>query len=595
MSLWSVAMLRRILVLMGVVLAAQYLATNAIAQVSPGPLSRAHKSLEGVRNCTNCHAGGDHDMDERCLECHAGIGRLIETGNGLHAREGRQECAHCHPDHAGEDFALVEWGEGGSKSFDHERAGWTLSGAHAEVDCTECHRTERRSAAIRLREPDQGAGLDWAGINPSCSNCHSDQHEGRLGSDCSSCHNTAKWLDVPDFDHSKTRYALTGRHRTLECLACHQPGLFGATAQADAKRHLAPIAHAQCASCHRDPHNDRFGPNCAKCHNTRDFRSVDTRSFDHSRTRYPLAGAHARAACEGCHGGKSTPEVKKPAFDRCDRCHGDAHAGQLADATPAADCAVCHEVRGFRPSTFSAADHARTDYSLVGKHVEVACERCHEREQDRSVYGSAGVDLRPKASLCSDCHADAHGGQFAAREGAPDCSACHDQDGFRPSTFDAVAHAAAGWPLEGAHARLECARCHGLERAGLPSLATRPDLGTAKVALALQESSCSDCHADLHAGRYAAQPEFAECDACHTTEAFRPSRVDADMHSRFRFDLEGGHRATPCFLCHAPFAEPSLLSTPLQTLLLSAPEGLSVELWNVPSSCESCHLRGVPR
>ena len=44
---------------------------------------------------------------------------------------------------------------------------------------------------------------------------------------------------------------------------------------------------------------------------------------------------------------------------------------------PAGDCAVCHDVRAFRPSTWPVAEHQRTKYPLDGAHALAACEKCH--------------------------------------------------------------------------------------------------------------------------------------------------------------------------------------------------------------------------
>ncbi|MGE5731947.1 MAG: hypothetical protein ACM37U_08405, partial [Gemmatimonas sp.] len=49
-------------------------ASTARAQISPGPLSAAHASLDGPLNCTKCHAGGGkQSMTNRCLSCHREI------------------------------------------------------------------------------------------------------------------------------------------------------------------------------------------------------------------------------------------------------------------------------------------------------------------------------------------------------------------------------------------------------------------------------------------------------------------------------------------------------------------------------------------
>ena len=125
------------------------LLSTAGAQISPGPLAAAHASLDGPLNCTKCHAGGKASMTSRCVSCHREIAWLAERNRGLHARAGRADCATCHPDHAGRDFALVKWPDGSANRFDHARAGWSLEGKHARLSCEKCHTADRRVSPPR--------------------------------------------------------------------------------------------------------------------------------------------------------------------------------------------------------------------------------------------------------------------------------------------------------------------------------------------------------------------------------------------------------------------------------------------------------------
>ena len=107
---------------------------------------------------------------------------------------------------------------------------------------------------------------------------------------------------------------------------------------------------------------------CSSCHVTDSFRRVDNPSFDHNRTGYPLAGEHLRVSCEKCHrqnidGGlvaatREAAALRRLPHERRDDCHADAHGGQLANRPERVDCAVCHEVQGWKPSTFTVERHA---------------------------------------------------------------------------------------------------------------------------------------------------------------------------------------------------------------------------------------------
>ena len=89
------------------------LRTASSAQISPGPLSRPHQSLNGSTNCASCHKfGGQAAL--KCLDCHTEIATRLSARRGLHATynipaNSSQECARCHSEHNGEDFPLIKW------------------------------------------------------------------------------------------------------------------------------------------------------------------------------------------------------------------------------------------------------------------------------------------------------------------------------------------------------------------------------------------------------------------------------------------------------------------------------------------------------
>ena len=110
---------------------------------------------------------------------------------------------------------------------------------------------------------------------------------------------------------------------------------------------------------------------------------IEKNRFDHARTKYPLTGKHAAVSCAACHKDFSTPALKKPAFATCASCHADAHKGTATLAGKPVDCASCHTVNGYVPSTYTVANHATAKYPLEGKHATVACGDCHTRSAVR--------------------------------------------------------------------------------------------------------------------------------------------------------------------------------------------------------------------
>jgi hypothetical protein len=568
-------------------------APDARAQLSPGPLARAHAQLEGHANCLRCHGVRRADsMDAQCLACHGEIAWQIERRLGLHGRDELDACARCHPDHAGADFELIHWEEGSPEKFDHDRTGWPLSGRHASAACRACHKQGFQVGEVVERIKRADRDRSWLGLVRDCTACHADRHDGTLGADCARCHSDRVWKPAGNFDHARSDYPLTGKHAAVSCERCHLvPGRIFLRGTDGAERpRYRPLPHAECSDCHADAHAGRLGAACASCHVTDGFQRVDRERFDHEHTRYPLRGRHRALACAACHDPRSA-WGRNPPFERCDSCHRDAHAGGATIAGRPADCAACHDERSFVPSTFTVADHDRTDYALEGGHRRQECRRCHPQLPPGPAgarLGSSRVLLRPPHAACRDCHADLHGGQLASIEGAGACESCHTVAGFRPTTFDLTRHAATAFPLAGRHAAAACADCHGPARRDLGPLPAASALGQAGVALTVLSGDCASCHLDPHDGRFARGGERAlaqGCRSCHGFDHFRPSAVDAERHRAFAYPLDGAHLATPCSDCHAELREPAS-----QIHLLHAvgqPRRLTFVATH--DRCEACH------
>lgn len=167
--------------------------------------------------------------------------------------------------------------------------------------CMDCHKDV--AADVRARTGFHGRGVK-AGVG--CNACHTD-HEGRDAD--------IVRLDRDSFDHSRTDFALTGAHAGPACDSCHAP------------RKKWRDAPKLCNDCHQkqDVHRGKLGTDCAACHVTDSFAKA---KFDHSRTKFPLQDAHARAACEACH---RTPDFKDTPRE-CVACHSrdDVHRGGAA-------------------------------------------------------------------------------------------------------------------------------------------------------------------------------------------------------------------------------------------------------------------------
>jgi hypothetical protein len=543
------------------------LSSPASAQISPGPLARPHSSLNGPTNCTECHQLSRGEPAFRCLNCHREIANRLDAHKGLHASYNMkpgssQECAKCHSDHNGEDFPLVKWD---IKTFDHKQTGYALEGKHAGLECAKCHTPDHISAAERATIKVKDLAKTYLGVSLACTTCHEDKHKGRLGPNCLQCHNYNDWKSVTvskggNFDHSKTRYPLTGQHAQVACAKCHTPG-------ADGQPRYTGIPFGKCLDCHEDPHRGSFTQTCETCHRTSGWKNVIANglnsSFDHSKTKYPLEGKHKEISCTACH---SNGDFKKPlAFAKCTDCHHpDPHSGQFARRPDKGECSACHNLNGFKPSTFGLPEHQKTQYPLKGGHAKLQCGQCHTPKGKDTVY-------KLKFAHCTDCHKDEHGGQFAGPPYVNDCERCHTLDGYRPSTFTLTRHKDTQFPLTGGHIAVACGDCHK-ESAVFKPKATEQ--------YHWQNLACTACHEDPHKHQFderMRQPDKQGkplgCQLCHSTKSWKD--LSGFDHDKTSFPLLGTHRATGCIDCHKP--------PRLQTRLID------VDFKAAPTKCEDCH------
>jgi hypothetical protein len=493
------------------------------------------------------------------MECHKDLTGRILAGRGLHAtyvskNAKSAECVKCHSEHNGQDFNLIRWDPAPGR-FDHAKTGYILEGKHTTLGCRRCHNpslipAEDRERLVALQST-------YLGLSRMCVSCHDDKHRGQLGKDCQRCHNTTEWKSTKRFDHSKTKYPLTGAHTRVECQNCHSP----ISGNPQNLNYLG-LKFGTCTSCHNDPHKAAFPQACESCHSTASWKRVSLEGkFDHSTTKYPLLGKHASVSCEKCH---TNGDFKRQvAFSQCSNCHKpDPHGGQFAKRADGGKCESCHSVEGFKPSRFGIPEHKATTYPLEGKHATIECAKCHK---------PAGRDTQYKVQFgqCLDCHNDFHEAEFAAAPHNNRCETCHNVSGFRPSTFKLSAHKQTRFPLVGAHVAVACVDCHQI-----------PGNPKPKAQYKFQNLTCTQCHKDIHNGQFAgrvsklnAQGVPAGCEACHSMKSWKDvSRFD---HSTTRYPLTGTHRGVACIGCHKPPA----LEVNLR----------NVEFKQAPKQCADCH------
>lgn len=311
------------------------------------------------------------------------------------------------------------------------------------------------------------------------------------------------------------------------CLDCHKP------IAADVREHKGyhgrmPNAGAgKCVGCHTE-HVGRTG----------DIVRLNTATFDHSQTDFPLAGAHRALTCVSCH---KTSEAHRKATPTCTGCHkkDDYHDGQLT-----ASCGDCHGQDSWIGARY---DHNKTSFPLTGAHRALSCSGCHLAGRYK---GS------PKS--CVGCHAtdDAHRG-----ERGDDCGKCHTTSDWKAAKFNHEKET--GYALLGAHMTIDCLGCHrsGAYKDKIPK-------------------DCFGCHKtdDSHAGRFG-----MKCNDCHGNDVWHP--VEYDHLAKTKFALEGAHARLDCHVCHTAIAATQKLGTDcLACHRAASPHGVRLK-----TPCDSCH------
>jgi hypothetical protein len=529
---------------------------QAYSQISPGELSRAHKLLDGMNNCTQCHNLGKEISGEKCLHCHKEIQQRINAQHGFHFKKKNEDCIECHKDHRGSDVSLLRWEK---KNFSHEETGYVLEGKHRTLQCEQCHTKQNIRDSDILNKGDAFMLKTFLGLQKECLSCHNDEHRGQLGSKCMQCHSLEHWKPAEKFSHNETRFVLKGKHSNVRCSKCHDAEISG-----DAIRLIKfkPLQFQQCNFCHNDVHDGKLGARCHSCHSEEGWKNIAEGKFNHSNTRFPLLGKHRDVDCDQCHkekrGEKKFSEKK---FALCSDCHFDYHRGDFLARKDKGKCDACHSVEGFSPSAFSLIMHNETAFKLTGAHEKIKCNLCHKKENSGTKEES--MQFRWNALRCQSCHSDIHYEQFASRMNDTGCLECHLTTTWKSLVFS---HDSTAFPLIGLHQAIPCKECHKI--VNLQSNFKHIQYaGTAK--------QCYACHTDIHFGQFnRVESNQTMCEQCHSARGWRLLQFEHNTQSQFR--LDGKHAQLFCEDCHK----------------INTQDGNSFTRYKPLSSlCESCHSK----
>ena len=492
-------------------------ASSTLAQISPGDLTKAHSKLEGLSNCTKCHVLGEQVYNSKCLDCHTEINKLIKSKSGYHATgdvKGKN-CWSCHSEHHGRNFRIINFDP---NKFDHSKTSFKLNGKHEKTECKDCHQSKNiKDSELKKRSK------TYLGLSGECSSCHEDNHQGTLGTDCFSCHNTESFNPAKKFNHSEAAFKLTGAHIKTACVSCHKlEKRKGKDFQV-----FKPLEFASCTSCHKDVHQGKFGNDCKTCHSTVSFKNINQQSFDHSKTNFQLIGKHQSVQCNQCHKENLTTKLK---YQQCIDCHVDYHKGQFIKDGKIEDCSSCHNEFGFKPSLYTISRHNQTVFQLTGSHLAEPCQNCHKKDEDWK-FKQLGIE-------CISCHKNSHGSELTEKYlRNNECFSCHATQTWNTITFD---HDKTEFKLLGKHENVKCGDCHYKQNLDKVEEYKFVSLG----------EDCSSCHKDVHFAQFKEKEDG--CLGCHSFNDWKPVKFD---HNKTKFSLDGAHKKLNCSQCHKTVIE----------------------------------------
>src|SRR5208337_950425 len=427
-----------------------------------------------------------------------------------------------------------------------------LLGAHAAVQCDECHKQAATGMFLGLPTACDSCHLkDWQNTtNPP----HASAGAAFASSNCQGCHFFDSWLGAK-FDHSKTGFLLTAGHANVPCASCHINNNYN-----------LQIAPTDCGNsgCHLSTWQQTNNPvhstagstfaasNCANCHTTAGW---DEASFNHSLTGFALVGTHMSPTptpCVSCH---INNNYTLSSTD-CMSCHtadwnstqtiGGSVPNHISAGFPstASACSTCHTITKWSDGKF---DHSTTGFLLTNGHANVQCALCH-------INGNYSLNIQPTDCGNSGCHLTTwqqtnnpvHSTSGAAF-GAANCSKCHTTVGWDAASFD---HSVTGFALVGTHVSptpTPCLACHVNNN------------------YTLNTSDCMSCHSSSwnstqtiggNVPNHVASnfpSTAAACSSCHTITVWANGVFD---HSTTGFPLTNSHQLAPagkvttCTQCH---------------------------------------------
>ena len=454
------------------------------------PLSGAHATLP----CVACHINNVFKgTPAQCYSCHAAD--FNNSNNPPHVKLGLpRDCAICH--------TTLDWS---NAKFDHALyAHYPLTGKHATVTCAQCHTNNNynNTPTACVRVPP--GGLQWHHQSTSRFGRIPDRllavpHHGRVDD-----------VDIQSQHHQVPahRRARDGDLRAVprqQQLLGHAP---------DRLLRLPPRRITRTPTRRRTCFCRHSRPTCATCHNTTSWTGA---AFDHSKTAFPLTGAHVTVACASCHVNGNYTTLPTD----CYGCHTKDYNGTTNPNH--AQAKIPHDVRGL------PQHHQLDERQLRPQQDNVPADRCARDRalrvvpREQQLHHAADRLLRLPPEGLHRHH------QPESREGRlPD--GLRRYATTRPHGLTSTFDHAVSVPVN------RCACDHRVRRCATPTT-TSPLCR--RLAYGCHQTDYNNTNAPPH--KTAGFP--TDCEVCHTTTNWLGAVFD---HNKTTFPLTGAHTTVAC-------------------------------------------------
>ena len=324
--------------------------------------------------------------------------------------EFREDCSSCHEAERWSPARI-------DASFNHKKFGFTLTGAHKDADCLDCHEN-----------------LAFSETKDDCASCHMDVHRSELGSDCARCHSTRSFIDRIRMvrAHLGTRFPLRAAHASADCDSCHLPAAEGSL------QYL--VTDTECEACHLDEYENTttvdhvaagFPTDCSICHAPIGWEiSRGDLAGAHRGTAFPLDGAHATLDCVACHVPLPDGTPQFIALDTaCESCHIDDYTNAVSlDHVTAGfptDCMVCHNTTAWdNVGNINFQEHDTLFFPIYsGPHLGRwdSCSTCHVSSSNFEVFSCLGCHPHSGQGETDAHHSEVGGYTYESNN----CLSCH--------------------------------------------------------------------------------------------------------------------------------------------------------------------------